>query len=80
MHALSSPTPYKPRFFSSTEQSGPGDGSYKDAILTPTPPTVTPSASAVPQSKLPVDQHRESILRKLETDRVVIINGETGCG
>eukprot|EP00981_Chlorochromonas_danica_P003151 scaffold630_cov188-Ochromonas_danica.AAC.8 len=29
---------------------------------------------------LPVDAHRETILKKIETDRVTIIHGETGCG
>ena len=41
-----------------------------------------PKESApVPKStSLPVDAYREEILRKVQSDRVVIIHGETGCG
>jgi len=31
-------------------------------------------------TRLPVDDYKEEILRKVKKDRVVIIHGETGCG
>jgi HrpA-like RNA helicase len=38
------------------------------------------SSSEVKKIELPVDQFRSQILKKIESDRVTIIHGETGCG
>ncbi len=40
----------------------------------------TTATSVSVQEELPIDKHKDTILQKLDMDRVVIIHGETGCG
>ena len=47
----------------------------------PAPPPLPPArGSAAAASALPIDAHRERILRHIANNRVTVINGETGCG
>lgn len=40
----------------------------------------SPDEVATGRDKLPIDDHKDRILSRIESDRVTIIHGETGCG
>jgi hypothetical protein len=80
--ALMKKTGTRPRK-SSSKQQLPSSPSLAEAVPSSQPspkteatPAVTPAAPLV----LPIDHHRDRILAKIASDRIVIIHGETGCG
>jgi HrpA-like RNA helicase len=65
-----------------TARSAPTSNMAASSLTMPSTPVT--STAAVPQSStpsnLPVDHHASSILKRIASQRVSIIEGETGCG
>jgi len=69
-----------PESFKATVLTPSGNANVIDTATSSTNRPTVSDAKGTRNDRLPVDDYREEILRKVRSDRVVIIHGETGCG
>ena len=55
-------------------------GKDKDTTINESNSSPTEKPKLIRRDRLPIDDHRDEIVAKIQSDRLVIIHGETGCG